>query len=101
MAADGPSGLMDTMMMTSVRHPVELGRLSLPSSIMLIASFGTSAVGTIVGIAVTGVESGVSVSSSNVGLCSGLALGVMLGVGVSDGTALRAAVGLSVAVDGF
>jgi len=86
MAADGPSGLIETTMITSVRHPEELGRRSLPRSMMLIALFGTSAVGTIVGMAVTGVVSGVRVRSSSVGLCSGRALGAMPGVKVAEGT---------------
>ncbi len=99
MAADGPSGLIDTTMMTSVRHPVELGRRSLPRSMMLIALSGTDAVGTMVGMAVTGVVSGVRVKSSRVGLCRGRALGVMLGVGVTEGTGEGdgVTVGLSVA----
>jgi hypothetical protein len=89
MAADGPSGLIETTMMTSVRHPVELGRRSLPRSMMLIALSGTQTVGTMVGMAVTGVVSGVRVRSSRVGLCRGRALGVMLGVGVTEGTGER------------
>jgi hypothetical protein len=86
MAADGPSGLIETTITTSVRQPEELGRRSLPRSMMLMASSGTTAVGTMVGIAVTGVVSGVSVRSSSVGLCRGRALGAMPGVDVADGT---------------
>jgi hypothetical protein len=94
MAADGPSGLIETTMTTSVRHPEALGRRSLPRSMMLIALSGTTAVGTMVGMAVTGVVSGVRVRSSRVGLCSGRALGAMPGVKVADGTAVGDGVAL-------
>ena len=54
MAADGPSGLIETTIMTSVRQPLELELWSLPKSMMLIAFAGAQAVGTMDGIAVTG-----------------------------------------------
>jgi hypothetical protein len=52
---------------------------------ILIALSGTEAVGTMEGTAVTGVVSGVRVRSSSVGLWSGRALGVILGVEVAEG----------------
>lgn len=52
---------------------------------MLIAFAGAQAVGTIVGIAVSP-ASGVRLESASIGLSSGRALGVTLGVSVLDGT---------------
>lgn len=52
---------------------------------MLIAFAGAQAVGTMVGIAVSP-ASGVRLESANIGISSGRALGVMLGVSVLDGT---------------
>jgi len=66
----------------------------------LIALSGTEAVGTMEGMAVTGVVSGVRVSSSSVGLWSGRALGVILGVGVMEGTGERDGVTLGGIVAG-
>lgn len=86
MEAVGPSWLMETMIMVSVRISSEPMGVSLPSSRMLVVLSGTSKVGTAVGTAVEGVGMPSSSSSGAEMVSTGLTWGRLVGVAV--GTAV-------------
>ena len=94
MEAVGPSWLMETMIMVSVRVSSEPMGVSLPSSRMLVVLSGTSKVGTAVGTAVDGVGIPSSSSSGAEMVSTGSSWGRLVGVVV--GTAVL--VGVAVAV---
>ena len=92
--AVGPSSLMETMIIVSVRVSLDPSAVSLPSSKMLVVLSGTSKVGTAVGTAVEGVGTPSRKSSGAVMVRTGSCCGRLVGVAV--GTAVL--VGLIVAV---
>lgn len=97
MVTEGILGLMLATMTTSVRQPVSSGRLSLPSSTMLIVpgSKSTSAAGSGTGVSLmTSVALGVTVAGYKP--CGDMGLGV--GVGVLVGVELGVSVGRRVLV---
>ena len=94
MEAVGPSGLMETMIIVSVRVLLEPRGVSLPSSKMLVTPSGTSKVGTAVGTAVDGVGTPSRKSSGAVTVRTGFCWGRL--VGVVEGTAVFVGVAVGV-----